>query len=240
MTDQHAVLDKHERDTDESEPRGELLDDWPLPEPPVAASRPSRRRRVMRLVRYVALVVVLVATAIVGVERFRANQAAARRLPIQDAVLVANQIDIVSPSSGTIRELPVERGDWVEAGTVVAVVDAVRPAAGGGQQVVATEIEAPLAGRVGASPLHVGRAVLGGEVLLQLFNPDDVHLEARLANTGAALDLEPGMPGRVWTAGIEPIAVELTGLDPGLITGDQQRAKTRDPLLDPHRAQAAP
>jgi biotin carboxyl carrier protein len=219
-----------------------LDDQYPLRLDEAPPARRSFGRVLLRIVRLGTLAAVVAASAVLAVRQIQANEEAARRLPIKGGLLVANQIDVISTSPGTISAVLVEPGDWVEAGAPVAIVDAIRPAPGGGQQVVGTELRAPLAGRVAAAPHHAGEAVIAGQVLVQLYRPEDVHLEVRIENSGDALRLEPGMRGKVWTAGVDAIDVELVRINPGLLSGGQrvglltldlrfEQIEVADPLL---------
>jgi biotin carboxyl carrier protein len=199
-----------------------LDDAQPRREQEPATTRRSWQRQLLRIVRLTVLLAVVAASIGLAVRQIRLNEEAARRLPIKDGLLVANQIDVISTSPGTISAVLVQPGDWVEAGAAVAIVDAIRPAPGGGQQVVGTELRAPLAGQVAAAPHHAGESVIAGQVLVQLYRPEDVHLEVRIENSGDALRLEPGMKGKVWTAGVDAIDVELVRISPGLLSGGER------------------
>ena len=187
-----------------------------------ATSGRSWRRVLLRVVRLGTLLAVVAGSTVLAVRQIRAQEEAASRLQIKNGLLVANQIDVITTSPGTIRSILVEPGDWVEAGAPVAIVDAIRPAPGGGQQVVGTELRAPLAGQVAASPHYAGESVIAGQVLVQLYRPEDVHLEVRMENSGEALRLQPGMQGKVWTAGVDAVDVELVRISPGLLSGGER------------------
>lgn len=72
---------------------------------------------------------------------------------------VSGQGGVVAPVAGTVSQVLVEEGQSIEAGDVVAVLEAMK---------METEITAPAAGTVGAVLVKAGDTVSGGQTLVEV------------------------------------------------------------------------
>ena len=67
--------------------------------------------------------------------------------------------DIVAPLAGSVRKIIVEVDDVVEAGDVVAILEAMK---------METEITAPMDGKITRVLVEAGTAVQGGDVIIEM------------------------------------------------------------------------
>lgn len=79
--------------------------------------------------------------------------------PTTAKVQGASSNAVVAPLAGSVSKVLVAEGDAIEAGQVLAVLEAMK---------METEITAPKAGKVGSILVSPGDAVQGGQALIEL------------------------------------------------------------------------
>ncbi|WP_157432788.1 MULTISPECIES: HlyD family efflux transporter periplasmic adaptor subunit [unclassified Actinoplanes] len=158
----------------------------------------------LRFVRTLAVVLILLASAVAGGTRIvRQRYAERNMLDAGTAVLAAQPITVGSPDASVVNRVLIADRDSVTAGAPVVTI--THTAAGGGPRV--QQLKAPAAGIVTEINIAPGQIARAGEPIVTLYDPSqltfrvDVPLETlrelRLGMT--AYVSGPGLPGRIAT-----------------------------------------
>ena len=199
-----------------------------LPAATPVADDPVEQRQLVRKARWrrwrarLTFLVVLIECVAIGWVQADARLERRDQVQLQGAVLSADPIDIISTSPGNVVEALVRPGGQVSSGDAVAVVDAVRPAPAGGEQLLRTTLVAPVDGVVSAVPAKGGAALRSGDVVVRLYRPETLHLAVDV-DLDRATDLQLGMVGRFRARGVDPIDVTLVGIEPAMTSDPGER-----------------
>lgn len=184
------------------------------PEPAGDVARRRARRRAWRA-RFVFALVVAGFVAL-GARQITVHLETRNRLALGTVTVQADPVDVVSTSPGTVADLLVRPQQEVAAGEVVAVVEAIRPAAGGTEQRVSTPLVAPFDAVVSQVPAKIGSALTPGAVVVRLYKPERLYFQAQIPLARLS-EVSIDMTGELRVRSLDPIAVRLAGIEPAFL-----------------------